>query len=78
MSDIAFTIDDRAVNEALSRLQRNAADLTGALQQAGDQIAEDVRDTFGQSADPWGNAWEELSYQTKIKRLGGVGKILVG
>lgn len=72
---LTFTLDDRAVTQALARLQKNASDLSSPMRQIASELAESARDAFGQSTDPWGDAWEPLSVQTKIRRLGGTGKV---
>lgn len=68
---VTVTLDDRAVLGLLKKLEARAGNLTTPFAQIAADLEETARDSFAQGRDPWGGAWEPLSFRTKIKRLGG-------
>lgn len=72
-------IDDGAVQDALSRLARNAGDVRPVLIDMSEYMLREIEGRFRDEKDPDGNKWKELSFATlygsfrgrKTKKSGG-------
>lgn len=65
---VRVEIDDRRVQAALKRLLEAAGDLSGPMDDVGAALAERVRLTFHDGADPWGDPWAPLKPSTIARR----------
>lgn len=80
MSQVRVEVDSRAVMAELRRLAMRAEDLSPAMGAIGLELSQKAGATFGDQADPYGNAWTPLSPVTialrQRKRKAGGEKIL--
>lgn len=62
---ISIEVSDKSVLEALNQLALNSDDVTGQLDRIGASLADEVRLGFNDGADPYGNAWAQLSENSR-------------
>ena len=67
---LKINFDDRALSQALARLQRRAETLRPALAEIGEVLLEATEDRFTQQVDPTGRPWAPLSpgYKKRKRR----------
>lgn len=74
-SFVAVGFEDRAVRQALKRLQRAGADLQPAWRDIGEYLLNSTRERFDREQAPDGTPWEPLAESTlRRKMLKGVGR----
>lgn len=67
---IDITLDDRAVRQALDRLQKRLGDLTPVMEDIGELIVERTKQRFASSTDPAGRPWKPNSPATLARKKG--------
>lgn len=67
---IRIAMDDRALREALERLQQRLGDLSPAMQDIGELLAERAKERFPASTDPAGRPWATNSPATIAAYIG--------
>ena len=76
MSDgFTITLDDQAVQAALTALSRRLSDLTPAMEDIGRVLVNITEDAFQSEASPFGGSWAQLStsYVERPRHQGGRG-----
>ena len=68
---IRIEIDDREVRQALAELQRRVGDMTPAMREIGDVLAQSTIDRFKASTAPDGSRWAPNSPATILSYLQG-------
>ncbi|EAU53535.1 phage virion morphogenesis protein [Mariprofundus ferrooxydans] len=75
---ISIEYDDKAITEALERLQKATGDLEPAFIDIGEHLLESTQQHFADQVDPDGNPWAELTDATKARKKKNADKILIG
>ncbi len=70
MALIQIDVDDREVLDVLAKLARRAGDLTPALAQIGEDLADSTRRRFAAGTAPDGSRWAPNSPTTLLNYLG--------
>jgi len=67
--NISISIDDKALHDALARLQAVGQHLQPAMANVGDMLVSRVTECFERGESPDGEQWEPLAESTKRGRL---------